>query len=388
MINALLVATGFVFCQAAGAAPIAQPPAGKGPLTPEQQHQQDLADDVAKGKRYSADVERQIKVSKNAEYQARVQRIGAQIADVANHNRLKALWGDTRFNTFEYHYKVLEGKDVNAFSLPGGYIYVYEGLLDFVESDDELAGVLGHETSHAAFRHVATLQKRESKLEAFQIPLIIASILAHSPVPFLGGSLTGAAVTNGWSRQAEQAADYGGFQILMKSHYNPVGMLTFMERLQAEEHKGVQIDWGIYRDHPPTRERADDLMAWITAAGVPIKRSLVTTTFRTTLKPGDKGLVEAWFAGRVLYAFSGPDARSRAEQAATKIDAFMDRVPELFEVTSGDDGTVYGDGKALFQVTQADADAAGFKLPDAIQRAETSVKRSLAVLGYRVWDVH
>jgi hypothetical protein len=254
-----------------------------------------------------------------------------------------------------------------------------------------LAGVLGHETSHAAFRHVATLQSRASKMEAFELPMILMAILTHSAAGaavLTGTQLSETAITNGWSQQAEQAADYGGFQILTKSHFNPTGMLTFMERLHAEEQKEPQINWGIFTTHPPTRERADDVMAWLNEAGIPIQRSRVTTSFRTILKPGDKGDVEAWFADRMLYTFTGPNAETRAEQAAPRIDAFMDQVPEMFDVTTSNDGTILGKGKPLFQVTQGDADAAGMKLPDAEQHAASSVKRSLSILGYRIWDVH
>src|SRR5207248_3056953 len=133
-------------------------------------------------------------------------------------------------------FKVLEGDDINAFSLPGGRIYVYEGLMKFVESDDELAGILAHETSHAAFRHVATMEHKENKLVMAQIPLIIAAILAHSPGVMAVGQGYTQSTTSGWSIEAEKAADFGGFQFMLKSNYNPVAMLTFMERL-ARKHR-------------------------------------------------------------------------------------------------------------------------------------------------------
>lgn len=399
MINALPVVAALLICQSGtGGTASGNPPAGNLPTTvdksvetADQIHTADLKRDAEIGKKYSEEVEKQYKLSKNADDQARVQRIGAVIADVANHNHVKALWGDTRHNTFEYHYKVLEGDDVNAFSLPGGYIYVYEGLIKFVESDDELAGVLAHETAHAAFRHLATLQREESKLEAFTIPLVLVAILAGAGAGgnlLTVGNLAGIAIGSGWSQKAEQAADYGGFQFMVKSRYNPVGMLTFMERLVAEERKSPELDYGIYRDHPPTRERADELMEWMANAGIPVKRSLVTTTFRTTLKTAKDGGVEAWFGGRKLYTFAGPDAETRAEQAAVSVDAFMDQVPELFDVTSSDDGTIFGKGKPLFKVSAADAAEAGYPLAESTRRAMMSVKRSLSFLGYRVWDVH
>jgi predicted Zn-dependent protease len=394
MINALLLAT----CMALGqsAAPDA-PPAGQeaakpptAPKTAEDRHAEDVKRDSDVGKKYAEQVEKEYKVSKNAEYQAKVQAIGGQFADIANANLVKVLWGDPRLNKFQYHFKVLEGEDVNAFSLPGGYVYVYEGLLKYVESDDELAGVIAHEVSHASFRHLATLQREESKLQPLTLPLILIAIFSGGSAGWdllQLGQLIGLATGSGWSQKAEEAADYGGYQYMLKSKYNVVGMLTFMERLAADERLKPKIDWGIYRTHPITRERADEMMQWMKESGIRVRRSLVTTTYRTTLKPPQDDKIDTWFAGRKLYTFAGPDAQARAEQAGVKIDAFMDQVPELFDIASDDNGNVIGKGRPLFKVTPADAQAAGVDVKEATRRAVQSLKRSLSILGYRVWDV-
>src|SRR6202043_1532595 len=116
-----------------------------GPPVVEPGHEKAITDDEALGKKFAAQVDKDYKQTDDLKMQARLERIGNELAAIANAHHLIATWGDKRFTPFHYHFKVIKGSDVNAFSLPGGYIYVFEGLVTYVESDDELAGVVGHE---------------------------------------------------------------------------------------------------------------------------------------------------------------------------------------------------------------------------------------------------
>jgi len=355
-------------------------------------HEQDIKNDVELGKKYSAEADKELKASKDAEALKRLQRIGAEIADIANRTAAKTTWGDKRFSRFDYTFKLVEGKDVNAFSLPGGYIYFYEGMLKYVESDDELAGVVAHEIAHASLRHVATLQREQSKLNAIQLPLILVAILAsaqgsNSAADVLGVSqLIGAAAGSGWSVRAEQAADYAGFQYMVKSKYDATGMLTMMERLAKDERNGPSIDWGIYRSHPPSRQRADSLTKYMVAANVPIRRSTVTTSYRATVKPGDDQTVQVLFGGRKIVALGGTDALKRADDIANRLNSFFDSGPDLFEITNGDDGIILGRRQPLFRLTPADAQASKTSVEELKREALRNLKTAAFGLAYKVWD--
>jgi predicted Zn-dependent protease len=353
----------------------------------EKRHEADIKADEEAGKKYSVDVEKQFKLSKNKEFQDRAERVGQAIAEVANHNQVKVLWGDKRLNAFHYTYKVLEGDDINAFSLPGGHIYVYEGLMKFIESDDELAGVLGHETAHAAFRHVATLQREENKMLLVQLPLILASILAHSMDAAQATQLYGMASESGWSIKAEKAADYGGFQYLTKSHYNPVAMLTFMERLARKEQflSPLERNLGILQTHPLSRDRADAMVQNLRDNNIPVKRSKASPSYRVTLKDGFDGSVDAYFGGRKIYTFGGNEAKERATMAVDRLNNFFDEVPQLYEVRSTED-QIQGKGKMLITIEPADAVAAKTTLENLRAKATNAIKQSLLQLAYRVWD--
>jgi beta-barrel assembly-enhancing protease len=356
----------------------------------DKRHAADLEGDIKTGKKYSEQIEKEkdFKLSEKEEHIARVQRIGNELARVANTTPVTVTWGDQRLNPFQYTFKVVQGDDINAFSIPGGFIYVYEGLLNFAETDDELAGVLAHEIAHASFRHIPTLQREHSRLQIVTIPLILAAIFAGGEAGtnvLQGAQLFQMVKQSGWSVQAEQASDYGGFQYMLKSKYNPVAMLTFMERLALKHRFQERIDLGIFQTHPVSRERAEALTNRLREANIPIKRSLASKSFRVELKDKDD-TVEAWFGTRKITVFGGPDAGRRAQEAAARLNEFFDSVPDLYDVQTADDGTVLGRRKPLFKVTASDAAAAKVTLAEHTRNSGEGIRRSLYLLAYRVWD--
>ena len=317
------------------------------------------------------------------------------MADLANQTHSIASWGDKRFNTFNYTFKVIQDNVPNAFSLPGGYIYVQSGLLKLVESDDELAGVLAHEISHAKFRHVATLQRESSKLQLMQLPLVLAAILSGSPnagVAIEGSSLVSTTLQNGWTVQAEEAADYGGIQLMVKSKYNPTGMLTLMEHLGMLEQSQPQYyaNLGIFRTHPPSKERADSMIKYLKGYGIPIERSKVSSSFRAIVKPDDKitSAVDITFANKTLMTLAGNDALTRADEISRKLNAFLDATPEMYEVMAGPEGTILGGRDTLLKFVPEDATAQSKTIPDLQKQAIASIRSALYTVAFRIWSTH
>jgi len=371
--------------------PTAPPTSGSDTPATDKRHAADIESDLALGREYATQVEKEMTLSKNAAYQSRVKRIGEEIALVANAHAVRVTWGDARLSPFPYQFRVVEGKDVNAFSLPGGFIYIYEGLVEYAETDDELAGVLAHEISHAAFRHVATLRREQSRLEAITLPLILLSIFAggtDASNVATGGMLLNQAIGSGWSVRAEESADTGGLQYMQLSGYDPVGMLTFMERLAYDDRKRANIDWGIYRTHPPSRERAENLRNGMRAVGIPIARSRVTTSLRAKVTPdAEGGTVSVFFASARVLTFGGPDATTRATTFSREFDVFMDSVPKLYELRS-EGGVILGRSRPLVTLTEADAAVRNKPLPQLVREAVQSVKAAIYDLNYRVWDAY
>lgn len=359
----------------------------------EQMHERDVKSDIAVGAKYAVEVETHCKMCTDPQIISRVQRIGAIMADIANQTHSIALWGDHRFNQFNYSFKVIEDKIPNAFSLPGGYIYVQTGLLKLIESDDELAGVLAHEISHAKFRHVAQLQRDANKMQMVQLPLLLAAILSGSAAAgavIEGSQMAGTALQNGWSVKAEEAADYGGIQLMVKSQYNPTAMLTLMEHLELLELSEPQYysDLGIFRTHPPSKERADSMTKYLRQYGIPIQRSKVSTSFRAVVNPDDKipNAVDVAFAGQTLFTFAGDDALTRADAATAKLNDFLDSVPQMYEVTAGKNADVLGRSEPLVRFTPADADAEGKSVEDLQKDAVAGLRNAIYTVSFRIWS--
>jgi hypothetical protein len=364
--------------------------AGQKPSTSQKSKEQErfekeIEDDKKVGKEAADYYDRTLKPTKDTASQQRVEEIGARLALIANANTFELSWGDKRHAEFEYKFKVVESKDINAFSLPGGYIYVYQGLVDFVQSDDELAGVLAHEISHASQRHVAWMRREQEKMSAIQIPLILASIFSRSGEGLATGQLLGTAMTNGWSVKAETSADFGGVQLVVAGGYDATGMLTFMERLQAKE--GVltdSIDLGILRTHPPSKVRADKIEAYMNKNLITIRRSLVSADFRVNIKPSTTGQNVLYFGKRKLFTLSGTP--ERAAEMQKKLNAFFDKVPEMYDVTTGEDGVIYAKNSVLVTVTPDDAKANSMDVEQLQNAVAKSIRSSLFTLAYRIWE--
>jgi Zn-dependent protease with chaperone function len=150
-----------------------------------------------------------------------------------------------------YTFKIIDTNDVNAFSLPGGFVYVNYGLLNFVNSDDELAGVLGHEIGHVERRNQITLN---AKAQVLNVLLGVLSIF--SPFVWRFGGLLGDLSLEKMSRVDELQADQYGLLLMTRAGYDPDAMVSFMKRL-GEQEVGGQNDLlnKYFEDHPPTPDR-------------------------------------------------------------------------------------------------------------------------------------
>jgi len=161
-----------------------------------------------------------------------------------------------RAKNLNYRFEIVDSPDFNAFALPGGFVYVQRGLLEKINSADELASVLGHEITHVDARHSAA---QISKVELLNIGLLAANIATQGAVQQFGDLVNiGAVLTlNKFSRDAEREADHYGTIYMTKAGYNPKASLDVMQqiqRIQLREPTSVET-W--FMTHPPTSERPD-----------------------------------------------------------------------------------------------------------------------------------
>lgn len=160
---------------------------------------------------------------------------------------------------FTFHFSVIRSSAVNAFATPGGYVYVYQGLINLCDNESELAGVLAHEIAHVNSRHIATQIERSQKLSAASLAAILAGV-------FLGGGGVGTEATLGlslattsalslkYSRENEEEADRKGMSYLVNTGYDGTGMLTFLKKMKNYEFYSNSLP-SYFLTHPGTDER-------------------------------------------------------------------------------------------------------------------------------------
>ncbi|MCH8273840.1 MAG: M48 family metalloprotease [Armatimonadetes bacterium] len=347
----------------------------------------EAAEDTKLGEEYVARLEEGLTLSEDEEAVERVKKIGAEIALIANTNHFGTTYGDPIHHKFEYTFKVVADEDVNAFSVPGGFIYVNEGLLDFVESDDELAAVLAHEVAHAANRHLITLGKQKSKVDVWTLPVLLAVLVgggaSEAGAAIITQNLLTTALVNGWSQEAEADADRSGFYYLTKSRYHPVALLTFLERLAFRDRHRPAIDLGIMRTHPPSEDRADSLTDLMTDNDVPIERSKVTRSFRTVASLQGDGSMLISFGERPLFRLRGNNLEPRAKEIVQRLNTFFDATPQLFQIRAVGPKLQWN-GRKLIVFTPADT-AGGRSPAESARAALKSVKDALFSLSMRTF---
>src|SRR3954464_4356840 len=199
-----------------------------------------------------------------------VQQINAQLPIVQDPelNRYINVLGDsiarlTSRKDLDWQFFIVDAQEVNAFAVPGGFVYVNRGLIQRADQMDELAGVLGHEIGHVVRRHtVKQMEKQQGANVGVTLACILTSI-CNSQVAGAAINIAGGAVFARFSRQDEAQADDEGFKNTVRAGISPVGMVTMFQKL-LEERKtrpaGVEA-W--FLTHPLEEDRITAVQARI-----------------------------------------------------------------------------------------------------------------------------
>lgn len=190
--------------------------------------------EVQIGQALSKQFEKEYKLVEDTSVQERVDIIGQKIAAVCDRRDIL------------YHFKVIDEKDVNALSLPGGYIYINSGLIEHAANDDELAGVIAHEVAHVTAKHS---MKKLQALYGYTF-LNILTAVTTSPDFKQGVDLAFLQILTGYSREDETLADKLAVKYTKKAGYDPVGMVSFLEKLKEVHQKEPLKPYNYWRTHP------------------------------------------------------------------------------------------------------------------------------------------
>ena len=204
-----------------------------------------VEDDVKLGRQAAAEVEQQLPLLRDAEVQSYVERVGRRL--------VASIPSQYQQSQFYYTFKVVNARDINAFALPGGPMYVNRGMIEAAQKEGQMAGVMAHEISHVALRHGTAQASKAQKYG------LLAGILGIGGA-ILGGPAGAAAqiASQGvgvyflkFSREYETEADILGAQILAGAGYDPRDLAGMFQILQRQG--GASGGW--FSSHPSPSDR-------------------------------------------------------------------------------------------------------------------------------------
>jgi predicted Zn-dependent protease len=179
--------------------------------------------EIELGRSSDIEVRKQYKVYNNPALQSYVNRVGQKVAAHSHRPNIR------------YTFTVLDSPEINAFALPGGYVYITRGILAYLNSEAEMAAVLGHEVGHVTARHGV---RQQSAAQAANLGISIVSIFVPQLNSQAGQSLSntlGSALLSGYGRDHELEADRLGAQYLARSEYDPQAMIRVIAVLKNQE---------------------------------------------------------------------------------------------------------------------------------------------------------
>lgn len=213
--------------------------------------------------------------------QSNVQQINQQLPIVndAEANRYINVLGDsiarlTSRPDLPWTFYIVNAKEINAFAVPGGYIYVNRGLIEHTQQLDQLAGVLGHEIGHVVMRHSI---KQMNQMNAAQVGVGLACVLTsvcNSGVGQTAINVAGNAVFAKFSRDDEKEADDVGIENVVRAHIHPKGIPEMFQILLDTRTSSPGLVDGWFASHPTEEDRIKDTQARINAINPAVLRTL------------------------------------------------------------------------------------------------------------------
>ena len=204
------------------------------------------------GQQMAAQVNQQVQLVRDPQALAYVRMVGERIHAA------------TPLANRPFDFEIVNDPSVNAFSIPGGHVYINTGLIAQADKVDMLAGVMAHEISHIVHRDVLKQVEQQNEIAAIgsillgQNPNALAQIVAQVVA---GGAMAR------FSRADEKAADDAGLQFMTQAGYDPHGMLDMFEKLLALDRGGNSTVARFFQDHPGTQDRINDITSRINSMG-------------------------------------------------------------------------------------------------------------------------
>ncbi|MDR0429210.1 MAG: M48 family metallopeptidase [Tannerellaceae bacterium] len=206
------------------------------------------------------------KRSANQTMTNQVVRVGKNIA-AATETYLRTNGLESEIKNFSWEFNLVQSADVNAFCMPGGKIVVYEGIMKYIASDDELAAIMGHEVAHAVAKHSNERMSQQLMTEYGAAVLGTAISGTSSAVQNIAGTVYGLGTQYGimlpYSRKHEYEADHMGLIFMAIAGYNPQAAVSFWQKMAQGKEGGIPE---FMSTHPSDVNRITELRKYLPEA--------------------------------------------------------------------------------------------------------------------------
>ena len=199
--------------------------------------------EIQMGEQYSAQIAQQLPIIADPEINRYINVLGDSLAKLTSRADL------------DWHFSVVDSKEVNAFAIPGGYVYVNRGLIERVNTMNELAGVLGHEIGHVVKRHTVKQMQQSDRANVGVVLLCSLTRVCSSQAGQAGIQVGAAALFARFSRTDEAEADAEGVANLVKAKIDPHGIPTMFQVLIDERKRRPEGVDAWFQTHPLEEDR-------------------------------------------------------------------------------------------------------------------------------------
>ncbi|NUS97268.1 MAG: M48 family metalloprotease [Gemmatimonadaceae bacterium] len=222
--------------------------------------------EVQMGQQYAQEINAQLPLVQDAELNRYINVLGDSISKLADSRNL------------DWHFYIVDSPEVNAFAVPGGYIYVTRGLIERTDRMDELAGAMGHEIGHVVKRHsVKQMEKQNAASLGVNVACVLTSV-CNSQAAAAAINIGGAAVFAKFSREDEAEADQEGIKNVVRAGISPEGMPSLFQKLLDERRTKPDAVSGWFASHPMEEDRIQATQATINTYDPALLRSLTKDT--------------------------------------------------------------------------------------------------------------
>jgi Zn-dependent protease with chaperone function len=266
------------------------------------------ADDLKLGQEAAAEAEKQMQLVRDPELGAYVERVGERLA--------AAIPQEFQHPEFHYYFKVVNAKEINAFALPGGPMYVNSGMITAAKTEDEMAGVMAHELSHVALRHGTAQVTKAQKYQTLSGIMGIGGQVLGGPIGSIaqmGAQGVGVYLLK-FSREYETEADLLGARIMSQAGYDPRELANMFKTIESQAGGGGP---SFLSDHPSPKDRYAKInqeaqALQINTAATPDKHDFLVAQQRLTGRSGGQT-----FNGNQAYSNPGIQASHTGDTVTT-----------------------------------------------------------------------